>query len=149
MLLCNCVFLQASTYVQRHIVSYLLGRWWFVSHKRLDQSWKQTSICLLVTVHTSRSTTKYFKIYKISLDTNMKRNIYTQNARRNKMTIHARPHISLLMKSSSTCQCATGAIYTLTASPDSPPPLFFFFWGGGNPAPGGWISGWHFGSNQV
>ena len=50
--------------------SYLVGALSPVNHKGLHQGWKQTSIHLLLITHKSDKTAKFFKIHKISLDTN-------------------------------------------------------------------------------
>ena len=57
----------------------LVGAWSPVNLKGLHQGWKQKSIHLLVNLHKNHESTKFFKIHKISLDTNMKQNIQTSN----------------------------------------------------------------------
>ena len=52
-------------------VSELVGALSPVNHRGLHQGWKQTSIHLLVILHKSRQTAKFFEINKISFDTNI------------------------------------------------------------------------------
>ena len=48
-----------------------------VNHKGLHQGWKEMSIYLLVELHKSHQTTTFFKIHKLSLNTNIKQNAQT------------------------------------------------------------------------
>ena len=67
-------FITLLTY---QLVSQLVGALSPVSHKGLHQGSKQTLIHLLPVSHISHETAKFFKIHKISLDTNKKQNIQT------------------------------------------------------------------------
>ena len=50
-----------------------------VSNNGLHPGWKQMSIHLLFIPNKSRETAEYFKIHKMSVDTDIKQNIQTSN----------------------------------------------------------------------
>ena len=91
-----------------------------INHKLLPQGWKHPSIYLLLIRHKSHQTAKFFKIHKINLDANIKRNIQTlnTNCRRN-----SRSDITLIQKAHKARTC----LYHGPSSDLSKPDFFLKF----------------------